>query len=118
MRRPGGTVALAFATLPDTLPRVPTKNSTAPYNVNAGAGIVSTVVDLAHFDIALSAGELLADSTLAQAMTPARSTTTGEALPYGMGWFVQEIEGEKVVWHYGWQLGLSRGCGCGSRSVA
>ncbi len=80
-----------------------------PFDLNAGAGIVSTVVDLARFDIALSAGELLADTTLAAAMSPARSTTTGEALPYGMGWFVQEVEGERVVWHYGWQPGSFSG---------
>ncbi len=80
-----------------------------PYSVNAGAGIVSTVVDLARFDIALTAGALLADSTLMQATTPARSTSTGGALPYGMGWFVQEVSGEPVVWHYGWQPGSFSG---------
>src|SRR6185436_18010929 len=28
-------------------------------------------------------------------------TTAGERIPYGLGWFVQDIEGERVVWHYG-----------------
>ena len=26
----------------------------------------------------------------------------GEVLPYGLGWFVQTIDGQKIVWHYGW----------------
>ena len=23
-------------------------------------------------------------------------------LPYGLGWFVEDVNGRKVVWHYGW----------------
>jgi hypothetical protein len=29
-------------------------------------------------------------------------SNTGKPLPYGLGWFVQEHEGVKLVWHYGW----------------
>ena len=34
-------------------------------------------------------------------MTPARSSS-GAALPYGIGFFVQEHRGRKLVWHSGW----------------
>ncbi len=34
-------------------------------------------------------------------MAPTR-TTNGEALPYGLGWYVQEYEGHTLVWHSGW----------------
>jgi hypothetical protein len=26
----------------------------------------------------------------------------GKLLPYGLGWFVQEHAGVKLIWHYGW----------------
>ena len=34
-------------------------------------------------------------------MTPSR-TSSGEVLPHGLGWFVQEYRGHKLVWHSGW----------------
>jgi len=34
-------------------------------------------------------------------MAPTRSTN-GEALPYGLGWYVQEYGGRTLVWHSGW----------------
>jgi hypothetical protein len=33
--------------------------------------------------------------------TPACSDG-GQVQPYGLGWFVQEHAGTKLVWHYGW----------------
>ena len=35
------------------------------------------------------------------------TTSTGQTLPYGYGWFVQTIEGKKVLWHYGQWTGIS-----------
>jgi len=29
------------------------------------------------------------------------SSTSGGILPFGLGWFVQEYKGIKLVWHYG-----------------
>ena len=31
-------------------------------------------------------------------------STSGKILPYGLGWFVQEYKGIKMVWHYGHAL--------------
>lgn len=67
----------------------------------AAGGVISTVLDLARFDVALDRGALLSPGSRAAMMTPARSPD-GEALPYGLGWFVQEHEGETLVWHSGW----------------
>jgi len=62
-------------------------------------GLVTTVRDLAQFDLALKQGILLRRNTLEQAWsTP---SVNGVALPHGMGWFVQSYNGEKVVWQFG-----------------
>jgi len=44
--------------------------------------------------------------TQARAFTPAVSTR-GETLPYGIGWFVQDINGVRLQWHYGYWIGNS-----------
>jgi len=69
--------------------------------VSAASGVVTTVVDLARFDAALDAGRLLGPESLERMFTPA-VTSTGETLPYALGWFVETIGGRKVAWHYGW----------------
>jgi CubicO group peptidase (beta-lactamase class C family) len=66
----------------------------------AGAGLVSSAPDVARFSIALDEGRLLSAGTRERAWTPV-VTADGRTLPYGLGWFVQQIDGERVVWHYG-----------------
>ena len=80
-----------------------------PFGANAGAGVVSTVLDLARFDAALDGGAVLGPDRREASATPARSSTTGERFPYGLGWFVQGYGGERLVWHYGWQPGAYSG---------
>ena len=80
-----------------------------PLDANAGAGVVSTVLDLARFDAALDAGAVLTAASRTESTTPSRSSATGERLPYGLGWFVQDHGGERLVWHYGWQPGAYSG---------
>ena len=70
------------------------------------AGLISTVTDLAKFDIALDQDQFLLPETKALMFEPTVSTT-GQALPYGIGWFSQEYEGQRMIWHYGWQPGCS-----------
>jgi CubicO group peptidase (beta-lactamase class C family) len=69
--------------------------------INAGAGMVSTVVDMAKFDVALDRNILLSKK-YKDLMFTASMSNSGERLPYGLGWFVQEIHGKKVVWHFGY----------------
>jgi CubicO group peptidase (beta-lactamase class C family) len=64
------------------------------------SGLVTTVRDLAKFDIALRDGILVEDETLAESWTPPVGKS-GAPLPHGIGWFVQNYHGEKVVWQFG-----------------
>jgi hypothetical protein len=75
--------------------------------VGAAAGILSTVRDLAAFDVAIDRHVLLAPSTQQLAWTPVVSNA-GQRLPYGLGWFVTDHHGHGLAWHYGqWGSGYS-----------
>ena len=65
-----------------------TRSTFPPRVINAAAGFVSTVRDLARYDRAIDEHILLRPATQELAWTPAR-TTSGQPLPYGLGWFVQ-----------------------------
>lgn len=69
--------------------------------VTAAAGIVSSVLDLAKFDAALDEGRLISAESRELLFTPT-VLADGRASPYGLGWFVEEVDGQRVVWHYGW----------------
>ena len=69
-------------------------------SVTTASGVVSTVRDLAQFDIALKQGLLLMPETLAQAWSPP-AVPAIQALPHGLGWFVQVYNGQLVVWQFG-----------------
>jgi CubicO group peptidase (beta-lactamase class C family) len=71
------------------------------YSSQTAAGMVSTVEDLARFDAAFDAGKIVSAATRERMFTPS-TTATGEVLQYGLGWFVETIDGRRVVWHYGW----------------
>jgi CubicO group peptidase (beta-lactamase class C family) len=71
-----------------------------PRDISASAGLLSSVVDLAKYDAAIDAHVFVAAATQQLAWTNAVSTT-GKRLPYGLGWFVQEYNATRVVWHYG-----------------
>ena len=73
-----------------------------PEGVNAAAGMVSTVLDLAKFSMAMDQNLLVSEESKEAMFTPTISSS-GRALPYGLGWFVQEYDGLKLVWHYGHQ---------------
>jgi CubicO group peptidase (beta-lactamase class C family) len=67
-------------------------------------GLVTTVRDLAKFDVALR--DILREDTLRSAWTSPLGRG-GQPLPHGMGWFVQTYNGEPIVW----QFGVSAGAG-------
>jgi CubicO group peptidase (beta-lactamase class C family) len=70
-------------------------------DVSAAAGVISTVPDLAKFSLAMDHNLLVSAETRAAMWTPTTSSS-GQVLPYGLGWFVQEVEGTRLVGHYGW----------------
>ncbi len=72
-----------------------------PQGDGAAGGVVSTVLDLARFDVALDEGRLLSDASKAEMWRPGRSPS-GAVLPYGIGWYAEEVQGRRVVWHSGW----------------
>jgi CubicO group peptidase (beta-lactamase class C family) len=78
-----------------------------PKVFGAAAGLLSTVLDMAKFDIAIDRHMFLKKATQERAWTPFISTG-GQRLPYGFGWFVEDYRGVRLVWHYGhWGTGFS-----------
>jgi CubicO group peptidase (beta-lactamase class C family) len=69
--------------------------------IPGGAGVVSTALDLGRYLAALDAGTLAPPATLDALLTPPRDRN-GRPLPYAVGWYVQEVDGERVAWHSGW----------------
>ena len=78
--------------------------------MSASGGLVSTIRDLSRLDRELRFTQdpelvseqsvLLRPETLAVAWTPA-ADRTGAPVPMGLGWFVQDYRGERLVWHFG-----------------
>ena len=72
---------------------------------SAGA-IVSTVMDLARWDAALNSERLLSRSSLEQIWTPAR-LNNGNPHPYGLGWYIEALRGQRVIRHSGQTAGFA-----------
>ena len=72
--------------------------------IYASAGMISTVPDLAKFDIAMDQNLLVSEESKEEMFTSTLSNS-GQPLPYGLGWFVQVYEGTKLIWHYGYEPG-------------
>lgn len=66
-----------------------------------GGGIVSTVEDLARYDVALDTGVLAPRPVMEKLFTPPKAPDR-KPLPYAFGWYVQEYRGETLYWHSGW----------------
>ena len=77
-----------------------------PQGFSTSAGLMSTVLDMAKYDIAIDQNKFLRKETQQLAFTPTRSTK-GEDLPYGLGWFTQNYKGTRLLWHYGYWTGNS-----------
>jgi CubicO group peptidase (beta-lactamase class C family) len=62
-------------------------------------GMISTVRDIARFDLALRNGAIIRLDTLTGAWEPPMGSRG--RLPHGYGWFVQSYNGMPVVWQFG-----------------
>lgn len=71
-----------------------------PQGDGAAGGVVSTVADLARFDVALRRGTLLTRESQRALWTAGRDAS-GHALPYGLGWFAGTLDGDEALWHTG-----------------
>ena len=67
---------------------------------------MSSAADLALYDIALDSHTFLEPATQESAWTPTVSND-GRTLPYGLGWFIQNYRGTRLVWHYGFWSSVS-----------
>jgi CubicO group peptidase (beta-lactamase class C family) len=89
------TTSYAVASPGEAVASAPAAATLTPEN-----GLVSTVRDFAQFDLALRTGVLLRPETLELAWTAAPGAGA-QALPHGLGWFVQQYNGEHIVWQFG-----------------
>jgi CubicO group peptidase (beta-lactamase class C family) len=76
-----------------------TRSAVSPVAANAATGIVSSAEDLGRFNAALDADALLQRATRTAAWTQA--TSSGAAVPTGLGWFVQNYNNQPIVWQFG-----------------
>jgi CubicO group peptidase (beta-lactamase class C family) len=84
---------------------------------NADGGLISTVRDLAKWDAALGTGKLLKKSSLKQMWTPAKladgkaaiigDNGAGKPNHYGLGWYLSDYRGHRIVLHGGDKPGFS-----------
>ncbi|HWW74858.1 MAG TPA: serine hydrolase [Pyrinomonadaceae bacterium] len=84
-------------------------HDTYPYPdfIGAAAGLLSTVRDMARYDIAIDRHAFIKKETQERAWTPFVSNS-GKRLPYGLGWFVMDYHGTRLIWHTGdWGSGFS-----------
>jgi Beta-lactamase len=71
-----------------------TRTSYSATTLTPTSGLISTVHDVAKFDIGLKNGIVMQKETLAAAWRASGG-------PHGIGWFVQPYNGENVVWQFG-----------------
>src|SRR5687768_3454680 len=78
---------------------------TEAYMQSAAGGLVSTVEDMARWEIALQAGTIIKPSTLAQMAVPVKlkndSTVQDAGRRYGLGWDLQTHQGHRMMGHGG-----------------
>lgn len=72
-------------------------------NTTADGSLYLTLYDMAKWDAALSGEKLLKKSSLAQIWTPVK-LNNGKTCPYGFGWALGEVNGQRLIEHGGaWQ---------------
>lgn len=69
--------------------------------LNASSGVIASVIGLANYSIALDRNKILSPSLKATMWTPPKRAD-GTPPPYAYGWYVQDWQGHRLVWHTGW----------------
>lgn len=77
-------------------------NGEFPYTTEmiAAGGMMSDVEDLAKWDISLYGNKVLSERSRDLMMTPV-TLKDGSKAPYGLGFFITEFPGHRLIWHYG-----------------
>ena len=104
VRRVNRALAQPYA-LDESLEAVPGDHPN-PNHFGVSTGLISNVIDMAKYDAALDRRAFISEASQELAWTPAMANSRA-TLPYGLGWFVQEFRGTKLVWHYGWEVNFS-----------
>jgi CubicO group peptidase (beta-lactamase class C family) len=71
-----------------------------PRGINAAAGLISTVRDLARYDAAIDEHILVSATSRSLAWTPF-VLADRRISPYALGWFSQSTAAGRAIWHYG-----------------
>lgn len=77
-----------------------------PKNFSTAAGLMSNIDDMLKYAAAFDGNLLLTEGLKSKVFSPMISND-GKTLPYGLGWFIQQREGIKLNWHYGFWTGMS-----------
>jgi len=64
------------------------------------SGMISTILDLERFDLAVKSGFVMQPEWRTLAFTPPLNAS-GRPLPHGYGWFAQTYNGGPIVWQFG-----------------
>lgn len=76
------------------------------WDVGAAGALLSSALDVAKWETALEAGEVLKAPSLEQMWTPVR-LRGGGTFPYGFGWSVETFRGRRLMSHGGLMAGFS-----------
>ena len=68
--------------------------------------VYSSVDDLFKWDQALHTTRLVSAATLKQAFTPGAKVDDNTS--YGFGWFIEDRQGQRTVWHSGNTIGFTQ----------
>lgn len=69
--------------------------------LNASSGIIASVNALAAYAIALDRNRIMPAALKEEMWTPP-TDPDGAPAPYAYGWYTQDWEGHRLVWHGGW----------------
>lgn len=83
-----------------------TKRLNYLFHFNSAAGLISTVIEISKYSMAINNNIFLSEEIQNLVFSPAVSNA-GLSLPYGLGWFIQNKFDVKIVWHYGYSTAVS-----------
>lgn len=77
-----------------------------PTLFSSAAGMVACMQDMLTYARAWDGTALVSAAARETAWTNAE-TSAHASLPHALGWFVEEFDGHRIVWHYGYWTGIS-----------
>jgi D-alanyl-D-alanine carboxypeptidase len=77
-----------------------TASSYVASTLTPASGMISTIIDLERFDLAVKSGFVMRPEWRTLAWTPPVGAG-GRPLPHGYGWFVQTYNGGPIAWQFG-----------------